>query len=277
MEDNVTKQADEIEALASIYGDDWKVEDEVNRSYSISLKECGQEITLYFILPPEYPSTAPPKYQLSAPGLKPEEKNLIISALDELSILQCGQTVIYEWVEKVRELVQDFLPLDKGTEDFGIDSAAFSSVTCEQQEYEFELPQIIHGETITDRKSVFQGHAAPVFYAEQVKAILQKLYENKKIANATHNMYAYRIFKDDTKSFLQDCEDDGETHAGGRLLHLLQILDMKNVLVVVTRWYGGILLGPDRFRHINNAARQVLEQGGFVQKSDTNQHRKKKK
>lgn len=263
--------------LASIYGDDWRVEDEVNRSYSICLKECGHEVTLYFILPTEYPSESPPKYQLSAPGLKPEEKNLIISALDELSILQCGQTVIYELIEKVRELIQEFLPPDKDLEDFDIDCAALSLSSCEQQQYEYELPEIIHGETITDRKSVFQGHVAPVFCAEQVKAIIHKLYENKKIANATHNMYAYRIFKDDTKSFLQDCEDDGETHAGGRLLHLLQILDMKNVLVVVTRWYGGIHLGPDRFRHINNAARQVLEQGGFVQKSDLNQHRKKKK
>lgn len=47
--------------------------------------------------------------------------------------------------------------------------------------------------------------------------------ENKKIANATHNMYAYRIFREDTKSFSQDCNDDGETQAGGRLLHLLQV------------------------------------------------------
>lgn len=35
-------------------------------------------------------------------------------------------------------------------------------------------------------------------------------------------------------------------------------MDVKNVVVVVSRWYGGIQLGPDRFRHINNAARQVL-------------------
>ena len=42
------------------------------------------------------------------------------------------------------------------------------------------------------------------------------------------------------------CDDDGETHAGGRMLHLLEILDATNVIVIVTRWYGGILLGPDR-------------------------------
>lgn len=59
-----------------------------------------------------------------------------------------------------------------------------------------------------------------------------------------------------------DNDDDGETAAGGRLAHLLQIMvsscaksfcrpyncskDLDHVLVVVTRFYGGILLGADR-------------------------------
>lgn len=36
------------------------------------------------------------------------------------------------------------------------------------------------------------------------------------------------------------------------------------MLVVVSRWFGGIHLGPNRFQHINNAARQVLEQAGLI-------------
>lgn len=39
---------------------------------------------------------------------------------------------------------------------------------------------------------------------------------------------------------------------------------MNNVLVVVTRYFGGIHLGPDRFKHINQAARNALEDGGFL-------------
>lgn len=35
---------------------------------------------------------------------------------------------------------------------------------------------------------------------------------------------------------MQDCDDDGESAAGGRLLHLLQVADAKNVVVVVSRW-----------------------------------------
>ncbi|OWK59722.1 Histamine H3 receptor [Lonchura striata] len=44
----------------------------------------------------------------------------------------------------------------------------------------------------------------------------------------------------------------------------LQILNVHNVLVVVSRWYGGILLGPDRFKHINNCARNVLVEYDYV-------------
>ena len=57
----------------------------------------------------------------------------------------------------------------------------------------------------------------------------------------------------------QDCDDDGEDAAGGRLLHLLQVTGAVNVVVVVSRWYGGVLLGPSRFALINNTARQLLE------------------
>lgn len=43
-----------------------------------------------------------------------------------------------------------------------------------------------------------------------------------------------------------------------------QILDVRNVAVVVSRWYGGVLLGPDRFKHINNCARSLLVEEGYA-------------
>ncbi|EFO12750.1 hypothetical protein LOAG_15784, partial [Loa loa] len=57
--------------------------------------------------------------------------------------------------------------------------------------------------------------------------------------------------------------DDGEVGAGAKLLNLLELMKAKNVLVIITRWYGGIHLGPDRFRHICNLARQILVDNGF--------------
>ena len=93
-----------------------------------------------------------------------------------------------------------------------------------------------------------------------------------ELLSSFHSCYIYPF--SDGKTFLQDCDDDGETHAGSRMLHLLEILDCQNVLVVVSRWYGGVQLGPDRFKHINNAARNVLEIAGQVSPSKKNSKRK---
>ncbi|EXJ71507.1 uncharacterized protein A1O5_05315 [Cladophialophora psammophila CBS 110553] len=52
-------------------------------------------------------------------------------------------------------------------------------------------------------------------------------------------------------------EDDGEKYAGKRLERLLTDLDVEGV-VVVARWYGGVLLGPVRFMHIEDVAREAI-------------------
>ena len=55
-------------------------------------------------------------------------------------------------------------------------------------------PEIYTGSVIEDRKSVFQGHFARVEEVQDVRLVLDKLLENKKIKHATHpTMYAYRI------------------------------------------------------------------------------------
>ena len=41
------------------------------------------------------------------------------------------------------------------------------------------------------------------------------------------------------------------------------------MLVIVTRYFGGILLGSDRFKHINQAARNALDLGGFLDTMET--------
>ena len=53
--------------------------------------------------------------------------------------------------------------------------------------------------------------------------VLSVLKQNRKIAMATHNIMAYRIFEDDRKVFLHDCDNDGETSAGSQLLHMLEV------------------------------------------------------
>jgi putative IMPACT (imprinted ancient) family translation regulator len=117
---------------------------------------------------------------------------------------------------------------------------------------------------------LWQAHVAPVTEVDQVKAVVAVLLQSNKIRNATHNIMAYRISAAEGRSegpgrFYQDYDDDGEAAAGGRLLHLLQVANVSNAVVVVSRWFGGVLLGPARFGLINNTARQLLEQTGFLQ------------
>ncbi|CAG2054228.1 unnamed protein product [Timema podura] len=200
----------------------------------------------------------------------------INAALQAVYLENIGECVIFQWIEKIRELLQEQLfakdQVEENEEVVEDLSVKLDSVSVDTD----ELPEIIHGEIITDRRSVFQGHVARVFSTRQVKQVLDKLYEEKTIEKATHNIYAYRILKEDTKSFIHDSEDDGETQAGARVMHLLEILNVQNVLVVVTRWYGGTHLGPDRFRHINNSARQVLDKAGFIPVPGQQQIKKKK-
>lgn len=140
------------------------------------------------------------------------------------------------------------------------------------------LPEIYSGETISLKKSTFQGHAAIVYTVDDVKRVLKKLQENRKVSQATHNIVAYRLSGVAEGSFVQDYADDGEINAGSRVLHLLQIMDVKNVVVVVSRWYGGILLGPDRFRLINNCAREAITAlpGVYEPKQEKSKGKKKK-
>jgi hypothetical protein len=121
---------------------------------------------------------------------------------------------------------------------------------------------------ITEKKSIFIGRAVSVTSPAQARQYLHHLLAtDKKVAKATHNITAWRTRGPNETSY-QDYDDDGETAAGGRILHLMQLMDVWNVMVVVTRWYGGILLGPDRFRIINQAAREALVSGKFVQATD---------
>jgi len=141
--------------------------------------------------------------------------------------------------------------------------------------YEEEPPWTISG-VVTELKSVFVARCAPVNSPEQAKQYLQHLLDSdKKVAKATHNITAWRIQGEHGVTF-QDCDDDGETAAGGRVLHLMQLMDLWNVMIVVTRWYGGQKLGPARFGIINGVARDSFVRGGFVQEQETGKKKAKR-
>lgn len=130
---------------------------------------------------------------------------------------------------------------------------------------EIDDMNIRHGEVLTDRKSAFQAHLAEVRSKEDVDRVMRILKSNTKICRATHNITAYRYMTEINGKPIHhhDCVDDGEFGASSKMLELMDRMKADNVMVVVSRWYGGIHLGPDRFRHINNLTRQILSDNNY--------------
>lgn len=94
---------------------------------------------------------------------------------------------------------------------------------------------------IVEKKSKF---IASLFYVENVEEAEEKIKEiKKKYFDARHNCFAYRIATE--SRIVERFSDDGEPSgtAGAPMLTVLAGNNLANVLVVVTRYFGGILLG----------------------------------
>ena len=93
---------------------------------------------------------------------------------------------------------------------------------------------------IVEKKSRFICHIFHVTSQEEAEAILEKM--RKKYWDATHNCYAYCIGK---KQELMRCSDDGEPSgtAGRPILDVLLREQIHDAVIVVTRYFGGVLLG----------------------------------
>ncbi|KAH7132012.1 hypothetical protein B0J11DRAFT_213586 [Dendryphion nanum] len=120
-----------------------------------------------------------------------------------------------------------------------------------------ESPNIFRSESIEEQKSVF---IAAFSQSLSVKA-LQGLPEFR---TATHRIAAWRkrsrqrsLMPETKILFDLGHEDDGEKWAGARLQNALNDMQVEGV-VVVARWYGGQNIGPVRFTHIENTAKEAI-------------------
>lgn len=118
---------------------------------------------------------------------------------------------------------------------------------------------ILKSNTIKSKKSVFFAHTAHVLTIEDVDRLCIFLKDTQGLDDATHNIIAYRLCSTKDPSDLQEgFDDDGEHAAGGRLLLLMQKMKVYNRVAIVTRYFGGIPLGPARFKHINDCAQEII-------------------
>ena len=111
-------------------------------------------------------------------------------------------------------------------------------------------------------KSTFIGYARPVENEEAALAFIQEI--KKKHRDATHNVPAYVLGEHNE---VQRCNDDGEPSgtAGVPVLEVLKKENVRNVAIVVTRYFGGIKLGTGGLvRAYTKGAKIALESAKII-------------
>lgn len=112
---------------------------------------------------------------------------------------------------------------------------------------------------IVEKKSKF---IANVFYIETVEEAEGKVKEiKKKYFDARHNCYAFSVFT--KEGIINRFSDDGEPSgtAGSPMLNILNSKGLTNIVVIVTRYFGGILLGTGGLvRAYTGAMQEALSQ-----------------
>ncbi|EIM24190.1 ribosomal protein S5 domain 2-like protein [Wallemia mellicola CBS 633.66] len=137
----------------------------------------------------------------------------------------------------------------------------------------------IQSREIVDRGSLFIANICSVTSDKdtiaQINQIAQAKYQLRQSRNSepTHSITAYRYLglkprksglSEDDFTLKSGYDDDGEKYAGKRILEQIttktpygQTID---ALIVVSRWYGGQMLGPIRFEHIKNLCKEVCDE-----------------
>ncbi len=117
---------------------------------------------------------------------------------------------------------------------------------------------------IEEKRSKFIANIFYVENEEEVENIIKQI--KKKYYDARHNCYAYII--NEEGNILKRFSDDGEPSgtAGSPILNVIEKNNLCNVLIIVTRYFGGILLGAGGLvRAYTEAATRSVEKAEVVE------------
>ncbi len=116
-----------------------------------------------------------------------------------------------------------------------------------------------------ERRSVFIGHAAHVTTEEEAMAFIKRM--QRQYADATHNVWAYRISGGTSQEIAARYSDDGEPQgsSGMPTLEAIRKKGVYDAVVVTTRYFGGILLGVGGLvRAYSHGATIALDAAGII-------------
>lgn len=118
---------------------------------------------------------------------------------------------------------------------------------------------------VVEKKSKFIANIFYVESREEAENLIKEV--SKKYHDARHNCYAYRIIENEV--IIEKSSDDGEPSgtAGAPMLNILSKNNYANILVVVTRYFGGILLGTGGLvKAYSSSCMLALEKAYIVEK-----------
>ncbi len=112
-----------------------------------------------------------------------------------------------------------------------------------------------------DRKSVFYGYVKPVKTKDEALEFINII--RKKHSDARHNVYAYAVRHENSMGYSDDGEPQGT--AGMPVLDVIRKKGLVDVVIVVTRYFGGILLGTGGLvRAYTQAAADAVNESGVA-------------
>lgn len=118
---------------------------------------------------------------------------------------------------------------------------------------------------ITEKKSKFIANLFYVENSEEAEKIIKEI--KRKYFDARHNCIAYRVIENG--NVIEKSSDDGEPSgtAGAPMLNILQKNNLANVLIIVTRYFGGILLGTGGLvRAYSTSLLQAIDKCSIIKK-----------
>lgn len=116
-------------------------------------------------------------------------------------------------------------------------------------------------EKFEERKSLFIGHAKPIKSADEALEFIKQ--KKREYADATHNVFAYILEDGRIAKYSDDGEPQGT--AGMPVLDTIKKCGVDGVCVVVTRYFGGILLGAGGLvRAYAHAAKLALDSANII-------------
>ena len=129
---------------------------------------------------------------------------------------------------------------------------------------EYYIPTASAEAELVEKRSRFIGQVKPVETEEEARAFVEQV--KKKHYDARHNCWCYRLRDGGVERYSDDGEPQGT--AGQPMLNVFQRQEITNVCCVVTRYFGGILLGAGGLtRAYSKGAKDVLEAAGVCRMS----------